>query len=52
MNDSNCVEMARLTAGQLGLRDTKRGAAGPVLRLSRNELMTFVTKIKEGEFDL
>jgi hypothetical protein len=51
MNDSNCVELARLSAARLGIRDTKRGAEGPVLEFSRVELRDLLDRVKQGELD-
>ncbi|MFD0857184.1 DUF397 domain-containing protein [Actinomadura adrarensis] len=46
-NDS-CVELARLAAGRLGVRDTKRGTAGPVLQFSQQEMRALIEAIKQG----
>ncbi|WP_245679531.1 DUF397 domain-containing protein [Actinomadura hibisca] len=47
-----CVEVARLDPSQIGARDTKRGAAGPVLQFSAAEWRTFTDRVKRGELDL
>jgi hypothetical protein len=40
----NCVETARLTAGQVAVRDSKR--PGPVLIFSRAEWAAFLTAVR------
>lgn len=48
--NGNCVAIARLRAGQVGVRDTK-DPAGPVLRFSRASWEVFVERVKSGELD-
>ncbi|WP_190858707.1 DUF397 domain-containing protein [Actinomadura sp. RB99] len=50
--DSNCVEVARIAAGKLGVRDTKTGPDGPVLTLASEVFTTFLAKAKAGDLDL
>ncbi|MEU5883649.1 DUF397 domain-containing protein [Spirillospora sp. NPDC047279] len=47
-----CVEVAMLSGGQIGARDTKEGTTGPILRFSAGDWSTFLTQAKNGEFDL
>jgi hypothetical protein len=46
----NCVELARLPAGQVAVRNS-RHAAGPVLICTRDEMAAFVRGAKDGHFD-
>ena len=46
----NCVELARLPAGQVAVRNS-RHAAGPVLICTRDEMAAFVRAAKDGHFD-
>ena len=50
-SNSNCVEVASLTGGQIGVRDSK-DAGGPVLRFTSSEWRAFVGGIRNGEFDI
>ncbi|HKH06008.1 MAG TPA: DUF397 domain-containing protein [Acidimicrobiales bacterium] len=45
-----CVELARLDGGRIGLRDSK-DPGGPVLRFTVAEVAAFVAAVKAGEFD-
>lgn len=50
ISTGECVEVARLDSGEIGVRDSKdRG--GPVLRFSRREFRAFVRGAGAGEFD-
>ncbi|MFI0481520.1 DUF397 domain-containing protein [Actinomadura sp. 9N215] len=51
MNESDCVELARLLPDTIGLRDSKRGQGGPVLAFSAPGFESLITRIKRGEFD-
>jgi Domain of unknown function (DUF397) len=46
----NCVELARLPAGQVAVRNS-RHRAGPVLICTRDEIAAFVRGAKDGQFD-
>jgi hypothetical protein len=47
---SNCVEVAGLSDGLIGMRDSK-DASGPVLQFSGAEWQAFLGGIRNGEFD-
>jgi hypothetical protein len=46
----NCVELARLSAGRVAVRNS-RHPAGPVLVCTRDEFAAFVRGAKDGQFD-
>jgi len=46
----NCVELAELTSGAIGLRNS-RHPTGPVLVSTREEVAAFLESIRSGEFD-
>ena len=46
----NCVELARLPAGRIAVRNS-RHPAGAVLVCSRDEMAAFVRDVKNGYFD-
>ncbi|MFD0271749.1 DUF397 domain-containing protein [Streptomyces sp. NPDC127106] len=46
----NCVEVARLAAGEVAFRNS-RFPAGPALVFTREELVAFLDGAKKGEFD-
>ncbi|MFC3984256.1 DUF397 domain-containing protein [Streptosporangium jomthongense] len=46
-NDGNCVEIARLAGGRMGVRDSK-DRSGPVLVFAPAEWVAFVTTVKHG----
>lgn len=48
--NSNCVEVADLPGGQVGVRHSK-DADGPVLRFTPGEWHAFVGGVQNGEFD-
>jgi hypothetical protein len=48
--NGDCVEVASLPDGQVGVRDSK-DAAGPVLRFTAAEWKAFVGGVQNGEFD-
>jgi hypothetical protein len=51
-NSSNaCVEVAKLPAGAVALRDSKHGGAGPVFHFDKNEWEAFIGGVRLGEFD-
>lgn len=47
--NGGCVEVATVP-GLVGVRDTKRGAASPVLAFTRAEWAAFLAGVKSGEF--
>jgi Domain of unknown function (DUF397) len=47
---SNCVEVAGLSDGLIGMRDSKH-TSGPVLQFSGAEWQAFLGGIRNGEFD-
>jgi Domain of unknown function (DUF397) len=49
--NGNCVEIARLLTGRIGVRDTKDNGAGPVLVFTGAEWEAFIAGAKEGQFD-
>lgn len=49
--NDDCVEVALLEDGSVGMRDSKAGEEGPVLRFSRSELWAFLEGVRSGEFD-
>ena len=48
--NGNCVEVASLPDGQIGVRNS-RDAAGAVLRFTSDEWQAFVGGAHNGEFD-
>ena len=46
--NGNCVEVAELRGGLIGVRDTKDAGAGPVLLFSSTAWRSFVTSVKNG----
>lgn len=48
--NSNCVEVASLSAGQVGVRDSK-DTAGPILRFSADDWHAFLHQARNGQFD-
>jgi hypothetical protein len=50
MNDGNCVEVASLGGGHIGVRDSK-DRTGPVLRFTPDEWTAFLWGVRNGEFD-
>jgi hypothetical protein len=48
--NGNCVEVADLPGGQVGLRHSK-DAAGPVLQFQPEEWKAFLAGVRNGEFD-
>ena len=47
--NGNCVEIADLSDGRVGMRDSK-DVAGPVLGISSSEWKAFLGGIRNGEF--
>ena len=46
----NCVEVASLPGGEIGVRNS-RNSAGPVLRFTSDEWHAFLGGVRNGEFD-
>ena len=49
-SNSNCVEVAGLPDGRVGLRHSK-DSEGPVLRFTPDEWRAFLGGVRNGEFD-
>jgi hypothetical protein len=49
-SNSNCVEVANLPGGGIGVRDSK-DTEGPILRFTPGEWHAFVGGVHNGEFD-
>ncbi len=49
--NGNCVEIASLPHGIVGMRDSKDAGDGPVLRFSGTSWRAFVEGVRNGEFD-
>jgi hypothetical protein len=49
-SNSNCVEVANLLNGEIGVRDSK-DSEGAVLRFTPGEWHAFLGGVRNGEFD-
>lgn len=49
--NGSCVEVSRLQANHVGVRDTKDNEAGPILVFTEPEWTAFLAGAKEGQFD-
>jgi Domain of unknown function (DUF397) len=49
-SNSNCVEVADLPGGEVGVRHSK-DTEGPVLRFTPGEWHAFLGGVRNGEFD-
>jgi Domain of unknown function (DUF397) len=49
-SNGNCVEVASLPDGEIGVRDSK-DSRGPVLRFTPDEWHAFLGGVRNGEFD-
>jgi hypothetical protein len=49
-SNGNCVEVANLPNGEIGVRDSK-DSKGPVLRFTSDEWRAFLGGARNGEFD-
>jgi hypothetical protein len=47
--NGDCVEVASLPDGQVGVRDSK-DAEGPILRFTSSEGLAFIGGVRNGEF--
>lgn len=45
--NGNCVEVADLDAGRIGVRDSKAGVGSPVLEFSRADWAAFLVSVKD-----
>lgn len=52
--NGNCVEVAALSGGNVGVRDSKNNRAQgcPVLVFSRGEWLSFLKTLRAGEFHI
>jgi Domain of unknown function (DUF397) len=50
--NGDCVEVAVLRPGQVGVRDSKAHGSGPVLRLTSAEWAAFLAVVRAGTFGL
>jgi hypothetical protein len=48
--NGDCVEVASLADGHVGVRDSK-DAEGPILRFTSSEWRAFIAGVRNGEFD-
>jgi hypothetical protein len=48
--NGNCVEVASLPQGGIGVRDSKN-TEGPILRFTPDEWSAFLGGVRNGEFD-
>jgi hypothetical protein len=48
--NGNCVEVASLPDGRVGVRNS-RDSAGPILRFTSDEWHAFLGGVRDGEFD-
>lgn len=48
--DNDCVEFAKV-GDVIGIRDSKLGAASPILQFTQSELAAMLNGAKSGEFD-
>jgi hypothetical protein len=46
--NGNCVEVADLAAGRIGVRDSKAGAGSPVLEFARADWAVFLASVKDS----
>ncbi|MEU7828008.1 MULTISPECIES: DUF397 domain-containing protein [unclassified Nonomuraea] len=49
-NGGNCVEVAELSGGHRGIRDSKN-PTGPALIFTPGEWSAFISGVRNGEFD-
>jgi hypothetical protein len=49
---TGCVEVARVAAAAIGVRDSKDVAGSPVLRFKNEEWRPFLDAVKTGRLDL
>ena len=51
IDEGGCVEVADLADGSRLVRDSKQGAASPVLGFTASEWSAFAKGVRAGEFD-
>jgi hypothetical protein len=49
-SNGNCVQIAELPDGQIGIRDSK-SPHGPILRFTPDEWAAFTAGVRNGEFE-
>lgn len=49
--NDDCVEVALLDDGSVGVRDSKAERHGAMLRFTPSEIRAFLAGVKAGEFD-
>ena len=49
-SNGNCVEVANLGGGEIGVRDSK-SPEGSILRFTSDEWQAFIGGVRNGEFD-
>jgi hypothetical protein len=49
--NGSCVEVAWLSRGRIGVRDTKANGMGPVLLFTQSEWTQLTGRIRSGELD-
>lgn len=51
IQNQNCVEVG-FAPGRTGIRDTKLGQHSPILDISKEAFAAFLTRIRDGKFDV
>jgi Domain of unknown function (DUF397) len=49
--NGSCVEVARLSRGRIGVRDTKANGMGPVLLFTHAEWEQLTARVRSGDLD-
>ena len=49
--NGSCVEVAQLSRGHVGVRDTKQNGMGPVLLFTHAEWQQLTARIRHGDLD-
>jgi len=49
--NGSCVEVAWLSRGRIGVRDTKANGMGPVLQFTHSEWTQLTARIRRGDLD-
>jgi Domain of unknown function (DUF397) len=49
--NGSCVEVAQLSRGHVGVRDTKQNGMGPVLLFTQAEWKQLTARIRHGDLD-
>ena len=50
MSNGQCVEIARLVSGRIGVRDSRAAAEGPVLRFNPQTWAGFLMELRNSPF--